>query len=85
MATWTSLALSLTARAAVNPRVAADLLTMAWAFRRRDWFRRAPFLPVPPAEFVRWRMHTAYGDEHAIPPLEDVLRFARWRRTFFRR
>lgn len=85
MTTWTSLTLSLTARAAVNPRVAADLLTMAWAFRRRDWYRRAPFLPVPPTEFVRWRMHTAYGDESAIPPLEDVLRFARWRRTFFRR
>ena len=85
MATWTSLALSLTAHAVVNPRVAADLLTMAWAFRRRDWYRRAPFLPVPPAEYIRWRMHTAYGDEHAVPPLKDVLRFARWRRTFFRR
>lgn len=85
MATWTSLALALTARAVLNPRVALDLLTTAWVFRRRDWYRRAPFLPVPPAEFIRWRMHTAYGDEHAIPSVDDVLRFARWRRTFFRR
>jgi hypothetical protein len=25
-------------------------------------------------------MYTAYADEDAIPPLEDVVRFARWRR-----
>jgi hypothetical protein len=85
MATWTSLALELTARAAINPRVALDLLSMAWAFRRRGWSRTPPFLPLPPAEFLRWRMHTAYGDECAVPPAADVLRFARWRRTFFRR
>jgi hypothetical protein len=25
-------------------------------------------------------MYTAYGDEAAVPPVEDVVRFARWRR-----
>ena len=85
MTTWTSLTIRLAARAALDPRVAADLVTAAWAFRRRDWYRRPPFLPLPPPEYLRWRMHTAYGDEHAVPPLEDVLRFARWRRQFFRR
>jgi hypothetical protein len=25
-------------------------------------------------------MFTAYGDEDAIPPVDDVVRFARWRR-----
>jgi hypothetical protein len=25
-------------------------------------------------------MYTAYADEDAIPPLEDVVRFAQWRR-----
>jgi hypothetical protein len=25
-------------------------------------------------------MYTAYGDEEAVPPLDDVIRFARWRR-----
>jgi len=25
-------------------------------------------------------MYTAYGDEDAVPPVEDVVRFARWRR-----
>jgi len=85
MGSWPSLALSLTARAALNPRVAIDLLALAWAMRRRDWYRRAPFLPVPPPEYVRWRMYTAYGDEAAVPPVKDVLRFARWRRDLLKR
>jgi hypothetical protein len=84
MNSWPSLALALTLRAAVNPRVAADLLLLAWSMRRRDWFSRAPFLPLPPPEYVRWRMYTAYGEEDAVPPAEDVLRFARWRRELFR-
>jgi hypothetical protein len=85
MGTWTSLALALTLRAIVNPRVALDLLTVAWVFRRRRWWRAFPFLPLPPAEYIRWRMYTAYGDERAVPPLRDVLRFARWRRDLMRR
>jgi len=67
-------------RAAVNPRVAVDLLRAAWAFRRRNWWRQPPFLPVPDPAYLRWRMYTAYGDEHAVPPVQDVIRFARWRR-----
>ena len=85
MGSWSSLALALVLRAAFNPRVALDLLALAWSMRRRSWYRVAPFLPVPPAEYVRWRMSTAYGDEAAVPPLHDVLRFARWRRELFRR
>lgn len=84
MRPWTSLALRLAARGAVNPRIATDLLTMAWAMRRRNWLERPPFLPLPPPEYVAWRMVTAYGREDAVPPLEDVLRFARWRRHITR-
>jgi hypothetical protein len=29
-------------------------------------------------------MYTAYADEQAIPPIDDVIRFARWRRDLFR-
>jgi hypothetical protein len=79
-ASWTSLYARLAARAAVNPRLAVDLVRLTWSFRARDWWRRAPFLPLPPREYMRWRMFTAYGDEDAVPPLEDIVRFARWRR-----
>jgi hypothetical protein len=78
---WPSLLLSLTGRAVVNPRVAADLLSLAWAFRRRRWWANPPFLPVPDPEYLDWRIHTAYGDERTLPPVEDIIRFARWRRV----
>ena len=81
---WPGLCLALTARAFVRPRLAVDLVETVWAFRARDWFRRFPFLPVPPRDYVRWRLYTAYGSEEAIPPAEDVIRFARWRREVMR-
>ena len=77
---WGALTLGLAARAVLRPRLALDLLATAWAFRRRGWHTRPPFLPLPDREYLRWRMYTAYADERAVPPAEDVIRFARWRR-----
>lgn len=77
---WLRLLAALSARALLNPGVARDLLAMSWAFRRRSWWRSAPFLPLPDREYLAWRLHTAYGDELEVPPVGDVLRFARWRR-----
>jgi hypothetical protein len=71
-------------RAVLNPRLAKDLLDTGWAFRRRNWWRMAPYLPVPDPNYLRWRMYTAYGDEAAVPPVADVIRFARWRRETMR-
>jgi hypothetical protein len=67
-----------TRRAIISPGLAADLLRVMWRFRRRRWFARPPFLPLPSREYVRWRMYTAYGDEEALPPVADLVRYARW-------
>jgi hypothetical protein len=77
---WLSLIGRLAWRGLVNPRLGLDLLRTAWAFRRRQWWAKAPYLPLPDRDYMRWRMYTAYADEGAVPPLEDVVRFARWRR-----
>ncbi|HEV8409962.1 MAG TPA: hypothetical protein VGQ30_05590 [Gemmatimonadaceae bacterium] len=77
---WLSLSLALALRALVNPRLARDLITVAWRFRRRDWLTHAPFLPVPSKEYVAWRMYTAFGDHDAVPSMRDVIRYARWAR-----
>lgn len=82
--TWSGLLLALTGRAVLSPRLALDLLRTGWAFRHREWFRRAPFLPLPDPVYLRWRMYTAYADEATVPPVEDVVRFARWRRETMR-
>jgi hypothetical protein len=78
---WIRLTLQLALRAAINPRLAFDLLRVVWAFRATQWYLRPPYLPLPPRAYVRWRMYTAYGDEAAVPPIEDVVRFAKWRRA----
>ena len=59
---WGGLLAGATLRALVNPRLALDLVKAGWAFRRRDWLRRAPFLPVP---------------DRRLPPLADVHRVRR--------
>ena len=78
--TWGALTIQLFGRALLSPRLAVDLIRTGWAFRRRHWLRHAPYLPLPDPIYLRWRMYTAYGDEDAVPPVEDVIRFARWRR-----
>jgi hypothetical protein len=76
--TWARLTLALLARAIRRPADGLALLRVAWRFRTRGWYRRFPFLPLPDAEYLRWRMHTAYGDHHAVPPADDVIRYVRW-------
>ncbi|HEY7860145.1 MAG: hypothetical protein ACHQRL_06435 [Gemmatimonadales bacterium] len=76
--TWPKLVLALAGRSVLSPSLAVALVRVAWRFRERGWYLRVPFLPLPPREYVRWRMYTAYGDYDAIAPAEDVERYARW-------
>jgi hypothetical protein len=64
-----------------RPTVIPAMLGAAWAFRARDWFRRPPFLPLPPRSYLRWRMETAYGDPDWVPSDDDMERFLRWAST----
>lgn len=70
--------LTLALRSLRDPATGVALLRVAWRFRRRHWWRRFPFLPLPARDYVRWRMHTAYGDHDVVPPAEDLVRYARW-------
>jgi len=42
------------------------------------WWRRRPFLPVPSAEYVRFRLLTQYGDTRHAPASVDVLHYLVW-------
>jgi hypothetical protein len=43
------------------------------------WWRRAPFLPLPAPEYLRFRLQTAYGGSGrgAIEP-DDVVSYLEW-------
>ena len=75
---WTRLSFQLALRGVRRPATAAALVRVAWRFRRRSWWRRFPFLPLPATDYIRWRIHTAYGDSGTVPPAGDVERYALW-------
>lgn len=77
MATQTS-TLRMLGRATRRPRLVGALLRAAWRFRARDWWRRPPFLPLPPREYLDWRWHTAYGHTGRDASLEDLEAYLRW-------
>lgn len=61
-----------------RPRIVPCLLRAAWAFRARNWYRRPPFLPLPPRSYLRWRLETAYGNPDAVPTLDEMERYLVW-------
>ena len=73
-----TLYLRIAAQAIRRPGMIPYLLRAAWAFRARDWYRRPPFLPLPPRSYLRWRLDTAYGDPDANPPAEELHRYLVW-------
>lgn len=65
-------------RAIRRPRLVVALAGAGWRFRARRWWARPPFLPVPPSEYMEWRLHTAYGDESQEATVEDLEDYVRW-------
>lgn len=66
-------------------------LAIAWALLRfysritpSNWYRHAPFLPVPPRDYLEWRFHTAYGSRRPSigVVLRDIWQLGDWLRTF---
>jgi hypothetical protein len=41
------------------------------------WWSRWPFLPLPDATYVRYRMETAYGTA-GLPNAADVITYLEW-------
>ena len=73
--------LRLAALAMRRPGLIAPMLRAAWRFRAERWWSRPPFLPLPPEQYMAWRLHTAFGDENAIPEAAQLERYLRWTRT----
>jgi hypothetical protein len=62
--------------------VLLELLRICWTFRHRTWRRRFPFLPLPPKNYLQWRIETAYGGK-SFKNLrwQDIAAYARWHRA----
>jgi len=42
------------------------------------WWRRPPFLPVPPPAYRRFRLQTMYGSADHPPDPADLVRWLEW-------
>lgn len=59
--------------------------TAARQYRRTvpaRWWRVRPFLPVPDAEYVRFRLVTQYGANRRAPEAADVVNYLAWCRQW---
>ena len=75
-------ALQVVRAVAARPSLWATALRQWWRSIPSGWWRRPPFLPVPRADYVHFRMVTMYGDtapgeSHHMAPA-DVLNYLVW-------
>ena len=49
-----------------------------------QWWRTAPHLPIPSADYLEFRLLTQYGDISHRPERNDVLNYLRWCRDWDR-
>lgn len=61
-----------------RPRLWWPLVVVGRRFIPNRWWTYPPFLPVPPREYVQFRMVTMYGDPHAVPSIDDLEQFVLW-------
>jgi hypothetical protein len=63
-----------------RPLLLPVMVAAAWRFRRRAWWRHAPFLPLPSRQYMAWRLDTAFGASGSLPEREQLERYLRWTR-----
>jgi hypothetical protein len=64
---------------ALRPRLWPVAVATARRLAPRGWWRRWPLLPLPAADYWRFRMVTAYGgagDQRPVP--RDVVAYLDW-------
>ena len=60
-----------------HPTLWRVALRQAALLARRDWWRSAPFLPLPDPAYLRFRLLTMYGSD-AEPDPGDIVPYLRW-------
>ena len=64
----------------VRPHLWGVALRQAFRIARPQWWKRSPFLPLPDAGYLRFRLVTAYGDTVAPAP-DDLVSYLEWCRS----
>ena len=70
------------AAVAAEPRLWPVALRQLVRLAGPGWWHRAPFVPVPPAGYRRFRLLTQYGDPRHPVEAADVVRYLDWCRRW---
>ncbi len=62
---------------ALHPRLWWVAVRQVARMARPKWWRHAPFLPIPTADYLRFRLETAYGEVIAPRP-SDLVAYLQW-------
>jgi hypothetical protein len=62
----------------VRPRLWVTAVRQWYRLVPGGWWRCRPFLPVPAADYLRFRLVTQYGSENHAPSVTDVLNYLTW-------
>ncbi len=66
------------AAVARRPDLWGVALVSAWRLVPRAWWRRRPFLPLPDAGWLAFRLETAYGTSRGALPPGDLVAYLVW-------
>ena len=64
----------------IRPRLWLTAARQATRIARPRWWKHSPFLPLPDAGYLRFRLETAYGEVVAPRPA-DLVSYLEWCRT----
>ena len=62
---------------AIRPWLWWVAVRQALRIARPGWWRSMPFLPLPDADYLRFRLETGYG-EVLVPPPADLVAYLEW-------
>ena len=64
----------------ISLSVVIVLMKYGWNVKRKNWWIRFPFLPIPPKSWLLWRIETAWGIDSRefslskLPPLKIIIK-----------
>lgn len=61
-----------------NPARVPAVLLAGWRLRARNWWRHAPFLPLPDQRYWNFRMMTATGSVEGQMSAKEIVDVAVW-------
>jgi hypothetical protein len=62
----------------LRPSLWGIALKQLFRLAQPGWWRHAPFLPLPPSDYLAFRMVTQYGSPDAAMSPDDVISYLQW-------